>query len=99
MTERDGDICLSLSLTVSCLSVCLSVSQGKRFMYYPNPELFPLNREAPDVPYRFKPGGVIAVEVSHPGSHPGSQTGAVTFVNKSKMSDLCVSMATLRART
>uniref|UniRef100_A0AAQ5Y0P7 Plexin-B1 n=1 Tax=Amphiprion ocellaris TaxID=80972 RepID=A0AAQ5Y0P7_AMPOC len=32
------------------------------FSYYPNPELFPLNREAPDVPYRFKPGGVIAVE-------------------------------------
>uniref|UniRef100_A0A8C3A345 Plexin B3 n=1 Tax=Cyclopterus lumpus TaxID=8103 RepID=A0A8C3A345_CYCLU len=35
---------------------------GKRFTYHPNPEFFPLNREAPDVPYRFKPGGVIAVE-------------------------------------
>ncbi|XP_037335663.2 plexin-B1 [Pungitius pungitius] len=39
--------------------------KGKRFTYYPNPELFPLNREAPDVPYRFKPGGVIAVEGQH----------------------------------
>ncbi|XP_054868907.1 plexin-B1 [Amphiprion ocellaris] len=36
--------------------------KGQSFSYYPNPELFPLNREAPDVPYRFKPGGVIAVE-------------------------------------
>uniref|UniRef100_A0A8C3A542 Plexin B3 n=1 Tax=Cyclopterus lumpus TaxID=8103 RepID=A0A8C3A542_CYCLU len=36
--------------------------KGKRFTYHPNPEFFPLNREAPDVPYRFKPGGVIAVE-------------------------------------
>ncbi|XP_065817425.1 plexin-B3 [Labrus bergylta] len=36
--------------------------KGKRFTYYPNPEFFPLNREAPDSPYRFKPGGVIAVE-------------------------------------
>nr|XP_020469454.1 plexin-B3-like [Monopterus albus] len=36
--------------------------KGKSFTYYPNPELFPLNREAPDAPYRFKPGGVIAVE-------------------------------------
>uniref|UniRef100_A0A7N6A134 Sema domain-containing protein n=1 Tax=Anabas testudineus TaxID=64144 RepID=A0A7N6A134_ANATE len=36
--------------------------QAKSFTYYPNPELFLLNREAPDVPYRFKPGGVIAVE-------------------------------------
>lgn len=40
-----------------------SVAQGKSFTYYPNPEFFPLNREAPDAPYRFKPGGVIAVEV------------------------------------
>uniref|UniRef100_A0A7N9AMD8 Plexin B3 n=1 Tax=Mastacembelus armatus TaxID=205130 RepID=A0A7N9AMD8_9TELE len=32
---------------------------GKRFTYYPNPVLFPLNQEGP---YRFKPGGVIAVE-------------------------------------
>ncbi len=50
-----------------CLSTCfdvLSVSQGKSFTYYSNPEFFPLNREAPDAPYRFKPGGVIAVEVS-----------------------------------
>uniref|UniRef100_A0A4W6EKG8 Plexin-B1 n=1 Tax=Lates calcarifer TaxID=8187 RepID=A0A4W6EKG8_LATCA len=45
-----------------CLSLNLSVSQGKSFTYYPNPEFFPLNREAPDSPYRFKPGGVIAVE-------------------------------------
>uniref|UniRef100_A0A7N9APK9 Plexin B3 n=1 Tax=Mastacembelus armatus TaxID=205130 RepID=A0A7N9APK9_9TELE len=41
------------------LPVCLSVSKGKRFTYYPNPVLFPLNQEGP---YRFKPGGVIAVE-------------------------------------
>uniref|UniRef100_A0A7N8X782 Plexin-B1 n=1 Tax=Mastacembelus armatus TaxID=205130 RepID=A0A7N8X782_9TELE len=33
--------------------------KGKRFTYYPNPVLFPLNQEGP---YRFKPGGVIAVE-------------------------------------
>ncbi|MEQ2169248.1 hypothetical protein GOODEAATRI_023125 [Goodea atripinnis] len=37
--------------------------EGKSFTYYPNPQLFSLNREAPDAPYRFKPGGVIAVEV------------------------------------
>ncbi|XP_028265419.1 plexin-B1 [Parambassis ranga] len=36
--------------------------KGKSFMYYPDPQLFHLNREAPEVPYRFKPGGVIAVE-------------------------------------
>uniref|UniRef100_A0A3Q3WDU9 Plexin-B1 n=1 Tax=Mola mola TaxID=94237 RepID=A0A3Q3WDU9_MOLML len=36
--------------------------KGKSFTYYPNPVFFPLNREAPDAPYRFKPGGVIAVE-------------------------------------
>uniref|UniRef100_A0A3Q2C8B1 Plexin B3 n=1 Tax=Cyprinodon variegatus TaxID=28743 RepID=A0A3Q2C8B1_CYPVA len=36
--------------------------EGKTFRYLPNPQLFPLNREAPDAPYRFKPGGVIAVE-------------------------------------
>ncbi|KAI3357940.1 hypothetical protein L3Q82_016330 [Scortum barcoo] len=36
--------------------------KGKSFTYYSNPEFFPLNREAPDAPYRFKPGGVIAVE-------------------------------------
>uniref|UniRef100_A0A673X2I4 Plexin B3 n=1 Tax=Salmo trutta TaxID=8032 RepID=A0A673X2I4_SALTR len=35
---------------------------GKTFSYYPNPELFALNRDDPDTPYRFKPGGVIAVE-------------------------------------
>lgn len=45
-------------------STDLFVSQAKSFTYYPNPELFPLNREDPDVPYRFKPGGVIAVEVN-----------------------------------
>ncbi|KAM8754498.1 plexin-B3 isoform 2-T3 [Acanthopagrus schlegelii] len=33
--------------------------KGKSFTYYSNPEFFPLNRDAP---YRFKPGGVIAVE-------------------------------------
>ncbi|XP_035999861.1 plexin-B3 [Fundulus heteroclitus] len=36
--------------------------EGRSFTYYPNPQLFPLNRDAPDAPYRFKPGGVIAVE-------------------------------------
>ncbi|KAG7519548.1 hypothetical protein JOB18_011235 [Solea senegalensis] len=36
--------------------------EGKSFSYYQNPEFFPLNRDAPDSPYRFKPGGVIAVE-------------------------------------
>uniref|UniRef100_A0A3P9I978 Plexin B3 n=1 Tax=Oryzias latipes TaxID=8090 RepID=A0A3P9I978_ORYLA len=36
--------------------------KGKSFTYYPNPKLFPLNSEAADVPYHFKPGGVIAVE-------------------------------------
>uniref|UniRef100_A0A8C9XRP7 Plexin B3 n=1 Tax=Sander lucioperca TaxID=283035 RepID=A0A8C9XRP7_SANLU len=59
---------LSVSLSVSlstCLSLYLCVSQGKSFTYYPNPEFFPLNREAPDAPYRFKPGGVIAVEGQH----------------------------------
>lgn len=45
------------------LSLCLSVFQGKSFTYYPNPVLFPINRENLDVPFRFKPGGVIAVEV------------------------------------
>ncbi|XP_067383981.1 plexin-B3 isoform X2 [Channa argus] len=36
--------------------------KGKSFTYYPNPEFFLLNQEAPETPYRFKPGGVIAVE-------------------------------------
>ncbi|XP_023189667.1 plexin-B1 isoform X1 [Xiphophorus maculatus] len=36
--------------------------EGKSFTYYQNPQFFPLNRDAPDAPYRFKPGGVIAVE-------------------------------------
>uniref|UniRef100_A0AAX7TD16 Sema domain-containing protein n=1 Tax=Astatotilapia calliptera TaxID=8154 RepID=A0AAX7TD16_ASTCA len=36
--------------------------KGKSFTYYPNPVLFPINRENLDVPFRFKPGGVIAVE-------------------------------------
>ncbi|KAK2850946.1 hypothetical protein Q5P01_007222 [Channa striata] len=36
--------------------------KGKSFTYYPNPKLLLLNQEAPDTPYRFKPGGVIAVE-------------------------------------
>ncbi|XP_045069099.1 plexin-B3-like [Coregonus clupeaformis] len=35
---------------------------GKAFSYYPNPELYALNRDDPDTPYHFKPGGVIAVE-------------------------------------
>ncbi|XP_033825079.1 plexin-B3 [Periophthalmus magnuspinnatus] len=39
--------------------------KSKSFVYYPNPELYPLNRDAPDTPYRFKPGGVIAVEGQH----------------------------------
>lgn len=49
-----------LSLT---MSLSVSVHQGKSFTYYQNPQFFPLNRDAPDAPYRFKPGGVIAVEV------------------------------------
>lgn len=36
--------------------------KGTSFVYHPNPKLYLLNREAPDTPYRFKPGGVIAVE-------------------------------------
>ncbi|KAM6977720.1 plexin-B3 [Aplochiton taeniatus] len=36
--------------------------KGGLFTYYPNPQLYPLNRETPDSPYRFKPGGVIVVE-------------------------------------
>ncbi|XP_072305494.1 plexin-B3 isoform X2 [Eucyclogobius newberryi] len=39
--------------------------KGESFVYHPNPELYPLNKEAPDTPYRFKPGGVIAVEGVH----------------------------------
>ncbi|KAL1020531.1 hypothetical protein UPYG_G00001320 [Umbra pygmaea] len=37
---------------------------GKPFLYYPNPELYPLNRDDPETPYRFKPGpgGVISVQ-------------------------------------
>ncbi|KAF7650449.1 hypothetical protein LDENG_00125900 [Lucifuga dentata] len=35
------------------------------FTYYPNPEFYHLNREDPGSPYRFKPGGVIAVEGQH----------------------------------
>ncbi|KAM9351259.1 plexin-B3 [Symphorus nematophorus] len=45
--------------------VLFETIKGKRFTYYPNPEIFPLNREAPDAPYHFKPGGVIAVEGQH----------------------------------
>uniref|UniRef100_A0A3B5MCM1 IPT/TIG domain-containing protein n=1 Tax=Xiphophorus couchianus TaxID=32473 RepID=A0A3B5MCM1_9TELE len=44
------------------MSLSVSVHQGKSFTYYQNPQFFPLNRDAPDAPYRFKPGGVIAVE-------------------------------------
>ncbi|XP_015824262.3 plexin-B3 [Nothobranchius furzeri] len=36
--------------------------KGEGFTYHQNPQLFPLNRDAPEAPYRFKPGGVIAVE-------------------------------------
>ncbi|XP_029975056.1 plexin-B1-like isoform X2 [Salarias fasciatus] len=36
--------------------------KGQSFLYHPDPQLYPLNREAPEAPYRFKPGGVIAVE-------------------------------------
>uniref|UniRef100_A0AAY5F354 Plexin-B1 n=1 Tax=Electrophorus electricus TaxID=8005 RepID=A0AAY5F354_ELEEL len=32
------------------------------FMYHPDPELYPLNREDQNSPIRFKPGGVLAVE-------------------------------------
>ncbi|CAL9702799.1 unnamed protein product [Knipowitschia caucasica] len=39
--------------------------KGNNFVYHPNPELFPLNREAPNTPYKFKPGGIIAVEGVH----------------------------------
>uniref|UniRef100_H3CAZ5 Plexin B3 n=1 Tax=Tetraodon nigroviridis TaxID=99883 RepID=H3CAZ5_TETNG len=54
-----------ISISVADGSVCLSASQGQSFSYFPNPEFFPLNREAPNAPYRFKPGGVIAVEGQH----------------------------------
>lgn len=37
--------------------------KGTVFTYHPNPMLFKLNREDPAVPIRFKPGGVLAVEV------------------------------------
>ncbi|KAM9785477.1 plexin-B3 [Neosynchiropus ocellatus] len=36
--------------------------KGQKFQYYQNPKLYHLNKDAPEVPYRFKPGGVIAVE-------------------------------------
>ncbi|KAI1892996.1 hypothetical protein AGOR_G00139250 [Albula goreensis] len=35
---------------------------GKPFTYHQDPVLHPLNRENPDLPFRFKPGGVIAVQ-------------------------------------
>ncbi|KAG7472671.1 hypothetical protein MATL_G00111400 [Megalops atlanticus] len=35
---------------------------GKPFTYHQDPVLHPLNRDNPDLPYRFKPGGVIAVQ-------------------------------------
>ncbi|KAI5095370.1 plexin-B3, partial [Silurus meridionalis] len=36
--------------------------KGTRFTYHPDPQLYPLNREDPTLPIRFKPGGVLAVE-------------------------------------
>lgn len=54
----------SFPLWTCLFLLLLSVPQGKRFSYYPNPDLFRLNRDVPDTPYRFKPGGVIAVEVT-----------------------------------
>uniref|UniRef100_A0AAY4B4D2 Sema domain-containing protein n=1 Tax=Denticeps clupeoides TaxID=299321 RepID=A0AAY4B4D2_9TELE len=36
--------------------------KGKSFTYHPDPQLYKLNSDSPDQPYRFKPGGVIAVE-------------------------------------
>lgn len=37
--------------------------KNKPFTYHPNPELLQLNSESPGTPIRFKPGGVLAVEV------------------------------------
>lgn len=37
--------------------------KGTGFTYHPDPELYSLNREDPKLPIRFKPGGVLAVEV------------------------------------
>lgn len=37
--------------------------KNKPFMYHPNPDLFQLNSESRGTPIRFKPGGVLAVEV------------------------------------
>lgn len=39
--------------------------KNKDFVYHPNPELFQLNSEAPGTAIRFKPGGVLAVEVRY----------------------------------
>ncbi|XP_026783793.3 plexin-B3 isoform X1 [Pangasianodon hypophthalmus] len=36
--------------------------KGAGFKYHPDPQLYPLNRESPTLPIRFKPGGVLAVE-------------------------------------
>ncbi|KAI5610501.1 plexin-B3, partial [Silurus asotus] len=36
--------------------------KGTRFTYHPDPQLYPLNRDDPTLPIRFKPGGVLAVE-------------------------------------
>lgn len=38
--------------------------KGTAFTYQADPELYPLNREDQELPIRFKPGGVLAVEVS-----------------------------------
>lgn len=57
-------------------------------MYYPNPDLFHLNREAPDTPYRFKPGGVIAVEVKRHTSSLMSVREPLQWISPDFFSDL-----------
>ncbi|KAG7267915.1 hypothetical protein CRUP_004478 [Coryphaenoides rupestris] len=49
-------------LTTKQLVFNSTMTVGQVFTYHPNPELFSLNRDTPDVPYRFKPGGVIAIQ-------------------------------------
>ncbi|XP_032810026.2 plexin-B1-like isoform X1 [Petromyzon marinus] len=40
----------------------LSPRDGKPFRYFPDAEIFPLNRDSPDSPFRHKPGSLITVE-------------------------------------